>query len=126
MRILKNLLWLDCGAAILVGTGVILFSVALSSWEGLPRGLLLFTGVVNVIYGSYSFSLAIRAQRPENLIKLLVLGNLAWVPVCFGLALAFVESATAFGLLHLIGEGVFVGLLAVLEWRNRKLLLSAA
>ncbi|MGI9627835.1 MAG: hypothetical protein ACR2QM_13445 [Longimicrobiales bacterium] len=126
MRILKNLLWLDCGAAALVGAGVILFAGPLSGFEGLPRSLLIFTGVVNLVYGSYSCSLAVRADRTEGLIKLLVLANLAWVPVCFGLAVAFSESATPFGFMHLIGEGLFVGGLAALEWRNRELLLTAA
>jgi len=124
-RILSNLLWLDCGAAALVGTGVLLLSGPLSTLEGLPRELLLFTGVINLIYGSYSFSLAVRSERPARLIKLLVLANLAWVPVCFALAVAFADDATPFGFAHLIGEGIFVGLLAIVEWRNRELLLTA-
>ncbi len=122
----QNLLWLDCGAAALAGTGVILLSSPLSNLEGLPRGLLIFTGVVNLLYGAYSFSLARRARRPQHLLNLLIAGNLAWVPVCFGLAIAFAESATGFGMAHLVGEGVFVGVLATLEWRHRELLLTAA
>ncbi len=35
----------------------------LSGLEGLPSRLLLFTGVTNLVYGSYSFSLAVRAER---------------------------------------------------------------
>lgn len=104
---------------------MILLSAPLSSLEGLPRGLLLFTGVVNLLYGSYSFSLAIRPHRPERLIKLLVIANLAWVPVCFSLAVVHSATATPFGYTHLVGEGVFVGLLAMLEWQNRSLLLTA-
>jgi hypothetical protein len=35
-------------------------------------------------------------------------------------------TASAFGLAHLVGEGLFVGGLAVLEWRRRERLLTAA
>lgn len=101
--------------------------VALSGWlsnlEGMPRGVLLFSGAVNLLYASYSFSLAVRAERPMRLIKLLVFANAAWVPVCVGLLVAFSATATPFAYLHFIGEAVYVGGLAVLEWRNRELLL---
>lgn len=106
-----------------MGVVVIAFAGPLSEFEGLPRGLLLFTGVVNLVYGSYSFSLATRRHRPAGLITALVVANFAWVPVCFSLAIVYAGSATPFGLLHLGGEGVFVGLLALLEWRNRDLLV---
>jgi hypothetical protein len=104
--------------------------LTLSGWLGnvyaLPRGLLLLMGVVNVLYASYSFALATRRRRPRALINLLVFANLAWAMVCLGLAVAFVGSATLLGLGHLLGEAVFVGGLAGLEWRWREQLLTAA
>ncbi|MEZ4425769.1 MAG: hypothetical protein R3E98_20410 [Gemmatimonadota bacterium] len=115
---------MDCGAAALVGTLVLLASGPLSAFEGLPRGLLLFTGAVNLIYASFSFSLAVRPRRPLRLLRLLVAANLAWVPVCLALAFAFADRASVFGLIHLIGEAVFVGLLASLEWRSRAFLVD--
>ena len=126
MYILRRLLWVDCTAGALVGVVVIAFSDGLSRLEGLPREVLLFTGVVNVLYACYSFSLAVRAERTMPLIKLLVFANLAWVPVCLGLALFFREQATLFGFAHLVGEAIFVGGLAVLEWNQRDQLLRAA
>lgn len=122
----KKLLWVDCTAGALVGIVVIAFSGWLSQLEGLPREVLLFTGGVNLLYASYSFSLAVRAERPMPLIKLLVFANLAWVPVCLGLAATFFWSATPLGFMHLVGEAIFVGGLALLEWRQRNLLLTAA
>lgn len=122
----KKLLWVDCTAGAIVGIVVIAFSGWLSQLEGLPREVLLFTGGVNLFYASYSFSLAVRAERPMPLIKLLVFANLAWVPVCLGLAVTFFWSATPLGFMHLVGEAIFVGGLALLEWRQRNLLLTAA
>ncbi|MEP0548894.1 MAG: hypothetical protein ABJF88_18310 [Rhodothermales bacterium] len=126
MPILRKLLWVDCTAGAVVGVTVIGLSGWLSRLEGLPQDVLLFTGVMNLLYASYSFSLAVRSERPMRLVKLLVFANLAWVPVCLGLAAAFAESATPFGFVHLVGEAFFVGGLAVLEWRHRDLLLTAA
>ncbi len=122
----KKLLWVDCTGAALVGVTVIALSGWLSRLEGLPQDVLLFTAVVNLLYASYSFSLAVQAERPMRLIKLLVFANLAWVPVCLGLLAAFSATATPFAFLHLGGEAVYVGMLAVLEWWNRDLLLTAA
>ena len=121
----KKLLWVDCVGAALAGLTVIALSGWLSRLEGLPWEVLLFTGAANLLYASYSFSLAVRSERPMRLIKLLVFANLAWVPVCSGLVVAFSATATPFAFIHLIGEAVYVGGLAVLEWRNRDLLLTA-
>ena len=78
------LLWVDCTGAAVVGVAVILLSGWLSELEGLPRNVILFTGVVNLLYGSFSFSLAVRKRRPMRWIKALVWANLAWTPVCVG------------------------------------------
>jgi hypothetical protein len=81
---------------------------------------------MNLVYGSYSFSLAVRRTRPLALLTLLVAANLVWVLVCTALAVNFRDVATPFGFAHLLGEAVFVGGLARLEWRHRALLLTAA
>jgi hypothetical protein len=121
----RNLLWIDCTGAAVAGVLVIALSGWLGPLEGLPREVLLFTGAMNLLYGSYSFSLARRRERPMRLIKLLVVANLAWAVVCIGILAAFFESATPFAFLHLAGEAVYVGGLAVLEWRHREGLRSA-
>jgi len=119
------LLWVDCTGAAVVGVAVILLSGWLSELEGVPRNVILFTGVVNLLYGSFSFSLAVRKRRPMRRIKALVWANLAWTPVCVGLVIAFWSSITPFGVTHLLGEGVYVSGLALLEWRHRDLLARA-
>lgn len=115
MRDLQRLLWVDCSAGALVGALVLALSGPLSAFTGLPRAALLFTGAANVLYATYSFSLAVRAGRARWQVRALVAANLAWVPVCLGLAAAFWAEATVFGRLHLDGEAAFVGGLALLE-----------
>ncbi len=126
MYILRRLLWVDCTAGALAGVAVITLSGWLSQLHALPRGLLLFTGAVNLVYASYSFSLVVRTERPKYLIYLLVFANLTWAVICLSLAVIFLESVTLFGIGHLVGEAVFVGGLATLEWSQREQLLTAA
>ena len=123
MRIASNLLWIDCTAGALVGVVVLLFTAQLSHLQALPHTLLLFMGAANVLYASFSFFLATRNQRPMPLIKLLVAANGFWSLVCLCLAVAFADTATFFGLAHLIAEAIFVGGLAAQEWKWRALLL---
>ncbi len=125
MYILRKLLWIDCTAAACAGVLVLTLSGWLSDLYGLPWELLQFIGAVNLLYGSYSFSLARRAKRPVPLIKLLVCANAGWVGVCLGLTAIFEEQATGFGIGHLVGEALFVGSLAALEWRQREQLAWA-
>ena len=122
----RRLLWVDASAAALAGAVVLSLGGWLSGVHGLPRGLLAVVGGVNLAYAAFSFSLAVRARRPESLIRLLVAANAAWAVACVGLAAAFAASATPFGLTHLVGEGAFVACLAALEWRWRDALLTAA
>jgi hypothetical protein len=122
---MKNLLWVDCVAGAVVGAAVLLLSGWLSPLYGLPRGLILFTGVANILYASYSFVLASSNRRPLALINALVVANSTWALVCVYLAVGVAQSPTVFGLAHLLGEAVFVAGLASLEWRWREQLLLA-
>jgi hypothetical protein len=119
MRAITNLLWIDCTAGTLVGLLVLLFTAQLSHLQALPQALLLFMGATNVLYAGFSFFLATRSKRPMPLIKLLVFANGFWSLVCVCLAVAFSDTATFFGLGHLMAEAIFVGSLAAQEWKYR-------
>jgi hypothetical protein len=125
MDVRRKLLWVDGLAAAVAGVAVLLSGSWLSEWYGLPREILLLVGGVNLSYALYSLFLAARAERPKALIILLVIANLVWAFVCLQWAVAFADTASMFGVTHLAGEGVFVGVLASLEWRWRELLRTA-
>lgn len=116
MFIARKLLWIDCSAAAVAGITVLALSGWLSRLHTLPQELLLFIGTVNLLYASYSFTLALRAERPLFLIKVLVCANTAWAVVCLILAVTFWGHASPWGIAHLVGEAVFVGGLAEMEW----------
>lgn len=120
-----NLLRIDSTAALLAGSLTALLAPWLARWYGLPLPVLQGIAAVNLLYGLYSGWLASRpAPRPLAGIKLLVGANLGWTLACLLLAALFHHTASALGLLHLIGEGVFVGALALSEWRQRRSLQS--
>lgn len=121
----RNLLWVDCSAGAVVGILVLALSVWLSKLYQLPHSFVLFMGGANLAYAAYSFSLARRATRPKALLWLLIAANLTWGVLCFWWAFSYWGTASVFGLAQLLGEGIFVGGLACVEWRWRELLLTA-
>lgn len=112
MYILRRLLWVDCIAAALGGVTVLMLNRWLSRLCMLPRSFLLFIGGVNLVYASYSFSLAVRDKRSRYSINLLVFANLTWAVLCLAWPVIFWQSVTRFGIGHLVGESIFVGGLA--------------
>ena len=123
VRSIRNLLWIDCSAGALAGVLVLVFAGPLSRLHAMPLDLLMFIGVVNLVYASYSFFLATRDKRPRPLITVLVVANGIWALACLSMAVAFADTATHFGLGHLVAEAIFVGGLAGLEWKWRAQLL---
>jgi hypothetical protein len=121
----RRLLWIDSGAGLLAGITVLALSGWLSQLYALPRALLLGMAAANLVYGTFSGSLALRARRPRPLLVLLVLANGAWAALCGLAALCLAGRVSAFGMAHLIGEGIFVGALAAVEWRQRERLTRA-
>lgn len=116
----RKVLWVDCTAGAVVGVVVLLFVGRLSEWFGLPRRLVLFMGVINLVYACYSFFLATRRKRPKTLIRLLVAANLAWSLLLLYSVTVFAGTARPLGVTYLLLEALFVGALAVLEWRSEE------
>lgn len=96
----------------------------LATLYGMPTNLLVFIGVANVLYASYSFSLAIRRTRTPLPLNVLIIANGVWALVCVGLAVHWAGTASLFGMAHLLAEALFVSRLASLEWKWRGLLLA--
>ena len=126
MHLAHSLLWIDSRAGLAVGATMLMLSSWLSRLYGLPHPLIVGMGITNVVYGSYSFLLERRAERPRAALMLLIAANAAWAVVCFAMAFHFAASATVLGIIVLVFEGFFVGGLALLEWRHRGTLAGAS
>lgn len=121
-----DLLRIDCTGALFVGVAVFALHFWLAKLYALPAELFLAFGVVNLLYGSFSASLSFFPHRRTlPRITTLALANMAWAPVCFFTAFHFFGTASPFGLVHLVGEGLYVGTLGAFEWRARHQLASA-
>jgi hypothetical protein len=90
----SKLLYFDSFGGLSVGIVVLLLNQWLSAWYGLPRGFVIFMALLNILYGSYSFSLLVRTKRPLILIILLVIANLVWAILCVLWAASFAQTAT--------------------------------
>ena len=114
---IRSLLWLDCTAAGVVGAAMLTLSGPLASLFGLPRAALIGMAVTNLIYGSFSYSLARQPAAPPSRVKALVVANFAWTAVCVGLAAFFAGPGSWLGAGYILGEGLVVGALAAVEAR---------
>lgn len=117
---LKQILWIDGGAALLAGVIILLFSSRLSVFFNLPENLLNTQAIITLVYALYSISLARRKTHPKRLVYLLAIANFAYALFVTGLVLYFFRTATIYGLIYLIAEALFIGILAFLEWKRIK------
>ncbi|HEX5657015.1 MAG TPA: hypothetical protein VFX59_07455 [Polyangiales bacterium] len=126
----RVVLWVDGAAATGAGITVLALRQWLAPLHGIEPAFVTFLGVVNLCYGAYAGSLALRASRASALhrvaIDVLVLANAAWAVVCAGIVVARWTSASRYGLMHVAFEGAFVGTLAFVEYRLVRPLVSPA
>jgi hypothetical protein len=122
----RHLLRIDSLGGLAVGAMVLPLSPWLSTLYAVPQALVVGMGVANLAYGTMSGLLHRRAERPAALIRLLVAANALWGVLCLITAVTLASTASVFGLATLVGEGLYVGGLAVLEWRAREALRYAA
>ena len=123
----RRLPWIDASAALVVGLLVVTFLEPLSQLYSLPPQVLRCTAAANLGYPVLGLCLGglprSAASVRRGLLNVLVTANYLWAIACVGLALRFGAGASAFGLVHLIGEALFVAMLATLQWRHRRLIV---
>ena len=120
-----KILWVDCLGGLFVGGAVLSICKLLSDWESLPTTIVFFMGVVNLVYGCYSLFVVTRKPRPLLMIKALAIANMFWLIVCLVIAIAFWQQISVLGLLHVVGEGIYVFAIGLTEWKWRVLLSDA-
>jgi len=111
-----NILWVDCLGGLCVGIVVLLLCQPISSWDGLPLAVVIAMGIVNVAYGAYSLFVTTRNPRPTWLVAVLAAANMAWLFVCVLIAYSHWQQITLLGIIHVIGEGIYVASLGLIEW----------
>jgi hypothetical protein len=115
------LLRLDAFAGAIAGLVVLPLAGSIATLYAMPTSLLYVNATANLLYASYSGTLALRHARgappSRAAIDVLVFANLAWALLCAGTLVAKAGSASVFGLAHLSVEAIFVGGLGLAERR---------
>ena len=122
----NRILWIDGLGGLIVGVLVVFLHPFLADWYGLPAELVLLMGMTNCGYGCYSGFLAKRCECSLQAIVFLVFANFMWMGVCLFMWFIFRERMTVWGQIVVLGEGIYVGVLAGLEWSWRKFLITRA
>lgn len=114
-------LWLDAVAGALAGVLLLTLRDRLAGVFGFPVELVLFNAAANLVYASYSGTLAtltaLRIAPPRRALTLLIVANTTWVAVCAAILSRVWSHGTVVGLGYVSLEALFVGALAVLEYR---------
>lgn len=120
-RTARRLLWLDACAGASAGVTLLALRSCLAPWFGVAVELVVFNAVANLAYASYSGTLATLAALgvtpPRRALTLLVAANAAWSCVCASLIARVWGTATVWGTGYLAFEALFVGALALAEYR---------
>ncbi|HEX7283446.1 MAG TPA: hypothetical protein VF239_15425 [Vicinamibacterales bacterium] len=74
---------------------------------------------ITLAFGTFSFSLARRRERPPILIRTLIFANASWAVRCRLLGGVFLYDRVGVRLMHVAAEVVVVGALAMLERSHR-------
>ncbi|ALM89719.1 MULTISPECIES: hypothetical protein [Alteromonas] len=117
-----SVLYIDGSAGLAVGLALFAFAGWVSELYQLPLNTILFLASANTIYGCYALALALSNKKSLMSIKVLAIANSVWVVVCAAIVILYAHIASPVGVFFICGEALFVGLLAVYEWKNRFLL----
>jgi uncharacterized membrane protein YeaQ/YmgE (transglycosylase-associated protein family) len=112
---LRAVLAVDAASGLAMGAAFAAASGPLSTLLGLPRGLLLELGLVLLPFGLFIAWLASRPVPPAGLVKLLIVGNGAWVAASVVLLLTPFVSPTPVGTGFVLAQAGALLVLAILE-----------
>jgi hypothetical protein len=115
-----NIFWFDCIGGLVVGVIILCLCPLISAWDNLPLWIVLAVGFANLAYGGFSLWVTTRSPRPVLLVKILSLANIAWLAVCIAIVVWHWSEISFFGVIHKIGEGLYVASLGLMEWRWRR------
>ena len=117
---LRRVLWLDAASGLAMGQSHFALAGPLSAWTGIPAVWLEVAAVI--VFGAASLAawLASRSSPPATGVRLLAMGNFAWVVASGWLAFGAGLPLTALGLGWVLAQALTVLLLAELEWAGSR------
>jgi hypothetical protein len=115
----KSLIWFDAIAGLMAGLFMFALSRFLIEFYQFPPRLYTTIAFFNLAYGCTSLVIALTSRGDRvPLLRVIAVANLLWTFCCFTLAVIWFRHASPFGIAQLLGEGHFVGVLGIVEWRT--------
>ena len=118
----RNILWIDCLGGLSVGAVMLLLSRQIANLDALPVSTVIAMAFANVVYGSFSLYVTIQDPRSQFLVRVLAVANMCWFLFCVLIVASNWKTISLPGILHVLGEGIYVGFLGFIEWRWRRML----
>ena len=120
----RQLPWFDAASGLSVGILVLALHGPIAQLDQLPEPVVFWMGVANTAYAGFGTALGL--LRRAWLARLLVAANAAWAVVCVVILVRYGGEVSVFGWLHVGGEGLYVLVLAAVEWRYRDAMIAPA
>jgi len=120
IRTSRNMLIIDFSCA-LIGTGIyfFLYDFMIESLA-IPRWMVSTQLFANLIYGLYGVGIHLGKKSESGFFRFLIFMNFAYASFCIGVAVLTTLNAAYGGALVLLLEGIFIAVLAQLEWQSLK------
>jgi hypothetical protein len=115
-RFIRGVLWADAASCLASGALQLAALQPLTDLLGLPRPLLLESGVFLVAYALAVALTATRAQVPRTLVGLFATGNVGWGLGCVGLLVSGAVAPTLAGVAWVLAQALTVAVLAALQF----------
>ena len=113
---LRGALTLDAVSSFALGALLVPGAGMLAPLLGLPRPLLLETGLIILLCAGFIGWLATRREAPRALILLAIIGNAGWVTASLLLLASGLVAPTTLGVVFVLAQTAAVALFAELEW----------
>jgi hypothetical protein len=110
---LRQLLNVDAVTCLVTGIAFTTATGMLSTFLGLPAGLLFYAGLV--LFPCAALMLIAARKPAKPLVWVVILGNFAWAIA--SIVVAFMFEPTTLGLAFTLAQAVLVAGLGALEWR---------
>lgn len=117
-RFLRNVLIADAASCLATGAIQALLPDSLPRILALPAGLLAVTGWLLLAYGFAVGLIAMSDPLPRALVRLLMVGNLAWGTACVLLLAGQWLAPNSWGAAWIAAQAATVTLLALLQWKG--------
>lgn len=119
-----GILWTDCLGGLTVGTLVLVGHQWIAQWHNLDSSVVVSMAFANLFYGGYSLFVTTNPKRTMVMVSILAAANVVWLFVCCAIVTVTWTNISLFGITHILGEGIYVGGLGMVEWNRRSQLVG--